>query len=55
MPKEFFGEGLSADVKKVVEEAIDKLAELGAEIIPVSLPSMPYALAAYYIFYVQPK
>ncbi|MEK7497123.1 MAG: Asp-tRNA(Asn)/Glu-tRNA(Gln) amidotransferase subunit GatA [Patescibacteria group bacterium] len=49
VPKEFFGEGLSADVKKVVEEAIDKLAELGAEIIPVSLPSMPYALAAYYI------
>ncbi len=49
MPKEYFGEGLDNSVKKVIEEAIEKLKELGAEIVEVSLPHSQYALAAYYI------
>jgi aspartyl-tRNA(Asn)/glutamyl-tRNA(Gln) amidotransferase subunit A len=47
--KEYMGEGLSPDVKEVIQAAADKLAEAGAEITEVSLPSVPMALAVYYI------
>jgi aspartyl-tRNA(Asn)/glutamyl-tRNA(Gln) amidotransferase subunit A len=47
--KEYFGEGLDAEVRKSVEEAIQKLASLGCEIVPVSLPHTPYAIPTYYI------
>jgi aspartyl-tRNA(Asn)/glutamyl-tRNA(Gln) amidotransferase subunit A len=46
---EYMGEGLSPEVKSVVEAAIDKLRAAGAEIVDVSLPSLPMALAVYYI------
>ncbi len=36
--KEYFGEGLDAEVRKAVEDAIQKLAKLGCEVVPVSLP-----------------
>ncbi|QQG43400.1 MAG: Asp-tRNA(Asn)/Glu-tRNA(Gln) amidotransferase subunit GatA [Candidatus Daviesbacteria bacterium] len=49
VPKEYFGEGLDPKVKQVIEDAIKKLEELGAEIVEVSLPHSEYALAAYYI------
>ncbi len=49
IPKEYFGKGLDPKVKKVIEDAIKKLEELGAEIVEVSLPHSPYALPAYYI------
>ncbi len=49
VPKEYFGEGLEANVEKVVKEAINKLEELGAEIVEISLPHTKYAVAAYYI------
>lgn len=47
--KEYFGEGLEEDVANVVQQAADKLKEAGAEIVEVSLPSLPLALAVYYI------
>lgn len=47
--KEYFGEGLDPEVKKSVEAAIQKLAELGCEIVPVSLPHTEYAIPTYYI------
>lgn len=47
--KEYMGEGLNDDVKTVIEAAADKLKAAGAEIIEVSLPSLPVALAVYYI------
>jgi aspartyl-tRNA(Asn)/glutamyl-tRNA(Gln) amidotransferase subunit A len=47
--KEYFGEGLDAEVRKAVEAAIQKLAELGCEIIKVSLPHTEYAIPTYYI------
>lgn len=47
--KEYMGEGLSADVRAVIEQAIEKLKAAGAEITEVSLPSLPMALAVYYI------
>lgn len=49
VPKEYFGEGLDEGVKKVINDAIDKMKELGAEIIEVSLPHTKYAVAVYYI------
>jgi aspartyl-tRNA(Asn)/glutamyl-tRNA(Gln) amidotransferase subunit A len=47
--KEYFGEGLDAEVKTAVENAIQKLASLGCEIVPVSLPHTQFAIPAYYI------
>ncbi|MBI5465692.1 MAG: Asp-tRNA(Asn)/Glu-tRNA(Gln) amidotransferase subunit GatA [Candidatus Kerfeldbacteria bacterium] len=49
VPQEFFGEGLAPEVKQIVEAAIIKLESLGVKVVPVSLPTMPYALAAYYV------
>ncbi|MPW24916.1 Asp-tRNA(Asn)/Glu-tRNA(Gln) amidotransferase subunit GatA [Alkalibaculum sp. M08DMB] len=49
VPKEYFQEGLNEEVKKSVEDAIDYYKEMGAEIIPTSLPYTEYALSAYYI------
>jgi aspartyl-tRNA(Asn)/glutamyl-tRNA(Gln) amidotransferase subunit A len=47
--KEYFGEGLDQEVRSAVEKAIAKLAELGCEIVDVSLPHTEYAVPAYYI------
>ncbi len=47
--KEYMGEGLDTDVRKAVESAIEALKRAGAEVKEVSLPSLPLALAVYYI------
>src|ERR1700723_1365663 len=47
--KEYFGSGLDSEVRAAVEAAIQKLAELGCEIVPVSLPHTEYAIPTYYI------
>jgi aspartyl-tRNA(Asn)/glutamyl-tRNA(Gln) amidotransferase subunit A len=47
--KEYMGDGLEPGVRSQIETAITKLKENGAEIVEVSLPSLPYALAVYYI------
>ena len=49
LPKEMFGEGLSADVRKAVMRAAKTLEGLGAAVMEVSLPSLKYALPAYYV------
>lgn len=49
IPKEYFEEGLDAGVKKCIEEAIEQMKILGAEIVDISLPMTKYAVAAYYI------
>jgi aspartyl-tRNA(Asn)/glutamyl-tRNA(Gln) amidotransferase subunit A len=49
VPKEYFVEGMQAEVAAAMRAAIAKLEELGAIIEEVSLPSTPYALAVYYI------
>ncbi|MBI4036689.1 Asp-tRNA(Asn)/Glu-tRNA(Gln) amidotransferase subunit GatA [Candidatus Daviesbacteria bacterium] len=53
VPKEYFGPpaggGLDVGVEKVIREAIDKLEELGAEIVEISLPHTEYGVAVYYI------
>jgi aspartyl-tRNA(Asn)/glutamyl-tRNA(Gln) amidotransferase subunit A len=47
--KEYFGAGLDPEVRAVVEAAIQKLAELGCEVVSVSLPHTEYAIPTYYI------
>ncbi len=50
VPKEYFVEGMQAEVATAMRAAINQLEELGAEVDwEVSLPHTPYALAAYYI------
>lgn len=49
MPKEYFGEGVSDDVKNIVQKAVEELENLGAQIIDISLPHTKYGIAAYYI------
>lgn len=47
--KEYMGEGLDEGVRASVQKAVDALKSAGAEIQEVSLPSLPTALAVYYI------
>ena len=49
VPQEFFGEGVEDGVKESVWKAIGKLESLGCTYDELSLPSVEYALAAYYI------
>ncbi|MFO8014952.1 MAG: Asp-tRNA(Asn)/Glu-tRNA(Gln) amidotransferase subunit GatA [Phycisphaerae bacterium] len=50
VPKEFFGEGLDAEVERVVREAVAVYEGLGAEVVEVDLPhATDYAIATYYI------
>jgi len=47
--KEYMDEGLDDNVRAIITAAIEKLKAAGAEIHEVSLPSLPLALAVYYI------
>ncbi len=47
--KEYMGEGLQPGVRAVIDTSIEKIRAAGAEIRDVSLPSLPMALAVYYI------
>ena len=49
LPREFFGEGCTQQVRKAVYDAAGVFESLGAEIVDVSLPSLSSALSAYYI------
>ena len=49
VPKEFYGEGINEEVKKSLEEALQKYREMGAEVEEFSLDIAQYALATYYI------
>jgi aspartyl-tRNA(Asn)/glutamyl-tRNA(Gln) amidotransferase subunit A len=49
IPKEFFGEGLAADVRAAVDGALAELTRLGATLVPISLPRTELAIPVYYI------
>ncbi len=49
LPREYFGEGISADVRKSVEEAIDAYRELGATTVEIGLPASELSVPAYYV------
>lgn len=47
--KEYMGDGVDPEVKRCIERAIADAKNAGAEIVELSLPSLPLALAVYYI------
>lgn len=47
--KELMGEGLSEDVQKAMEKAIEDYKNLGAEIVEISLPNLKHSIGIYYI------
>ena len=49
VPKEFFAEGLSADVRAAVDSALAEYEKLGAKLVPVSLPRTELSIPVYYI------
>jgi aspartyl-tRNA(Asn)/glutamyl-tRNA(Gln) amidotransferase subunit A len=49
VPREYFIEGMDAEVKAAVLAAIGRMQALGAEPVEVSLPHTEYAVSAYYI------
>ena len=49
LPKEFFAEGLSAEVGQVIENAITEYKKLGAEIVNISLPNTGLSIPVYYV------
>ena len=49
IPKEFFGEGLSDDVRTVVNQALAEYEKLGARLVPISLPRTALSIPVYYI------
>ncbi|MBK8072609.1 MAG: Asp-tRNA(Asn)/Glu-tRNA(Gln) amidotransferase subunit GatA [Ramlibacter sp.] len=49
IPKEFFGEGLSADVRAAVDGALKQYEKLGAKLVPISLPRTELSIPVYYI------
>ena len=49
LPKEYFGEGIDAEVKVSIMNAVKELEKQGATVKEIELPSTDYALSAYYI------
>lgn len=49
IPREYFGEGLDAEVRTAVEKTIARFADLGHDIVAVSLPRSDLAIPVYYI------
>ena len=49
LPKEFFGEGLSAEVAGAVDAAIAEYRKLGATTVDISLPNSGLSVPAYYV------
>jgi len=49
IPAEYFALGIDPGVEAAARAAIEQLADLGAEVVPVSLPHTKYAIAIYYL------
>ncbi|MCO6503900.1 MAG: Asp-tRNA(Asn)/Glu-tRNA(Gln) amidotransferase subunit GatA [Snodgrassella sp.] len=49
LPKEFFGEGLSAEIRSAIDNVITLLKAQGAVITEISLPHTELSIPAYYV------
>jgi aspartyl-tRNA(Asn)/glutamyl-tRNA(Gln) amidotransferase subunit A len=49
VPKEYFVEGIAAEVEQAVRDALKSYEAMGARLVEISLPHTSYATAAYYI------
>ena len=49
VPREYFGEGLAADVEQAVRGALAQYEKLGATLVDISLPNTKLSIPAYYV------
>jgi aspartyl-tRNA(Asn)/glutamyl-tRNA(Gln) amidotransferase subunit A len=49
VPQEFFGEGLAPDVRAAVDAALAQYQQLGATLVPITLPRTELSIPVYYI------
>ncbi len=49
LPKEYFGEGISDDTKKAIDQAIAAAKSEGAELVDVSIPLSSAGVSVYYL------
>jgi aspartyl-tRNA(Asn)/glutamyl-tRNA(Gln) amidotransferase subunit A len=49
IPKQYFGEGLDADVATVIQQSLKELEKLGAILVEVDLPNTGLSVPAYYV------
>ncbi|HEV7813482.1 MAG TPA: Asp-tRNA(Asn)/Glu-tRNA(Gln) amidotransferase subunit GatA, partial [Janthinobacterium sp.] len=49
VPREYFGEGLAADVEQAVRAALREYVKLGATLVDISLPNTALSIPAYYM------
>lgn len=49
LPKEYFAEGMSGDVARALEIALDEYRKLGAQTVEISLPNASLAIPVYYV------
>ena len=49
LPKEYFDEGLDDNVRQVIQAALDRYRELGAELVDIALPNSGLSVPVYYV------
>jgi aspartyl-tRNA(Asn)/glutamyl-tRNA(Gln) amidotransferase subunit A len=49
LPREYFGDGVDAEVGAAIEAALSELRTLGATTVEVSLPAVKHAVPVYYV------
>ncbi|MGB7481157.1 MAG: Asp-tRNA(Asn)/Glu-tRNA(Gln) amidotransferase subunit GatA [Burkholderiaceae bacterium] len=49
VPREYFGEGLAADVESAVRAALAEYEKMGATLVDISLPNTALSIPAYYV------
>jgi aspartyl-tRNA(Asn)/glutamyl-tRNA(Gln) amidotransferase subunit A len=49
VPKEYFAEGMDADVCQKIEAGLEVFRNLGCELVEIRMPHTDYAIATYYI------
>ncbi len=49
IPKEFFADGLSSDVRAAIDGALKEYEKLGAKLVPISLPRTELSIPVYYV------
>jgi len=49
VPREYFGDGLAADVEQTVRAALREYEKLGATLVDISLPNTKLSIPAYYV------
>jgi len=49
IPKEYFIDGIQKDILNKINQTIEHFADMGAEVVDISLPHTPFAIPVYYL------